>query len=229
MFDENSRYENFCQEQPLLLKHLRAVIKHNSTKNLTSIKDLDAGKVLHIEDSLAVLPELEEAPEGMLADLGSGAGFPGIPLALVSGRITTLVEANKKKSEFLRSFIEENALTGGLTVRACRSEELAVESPQAYSVVTARAVAELPVLLELSEPLISPGGYFIALKGKPEAEEIERGNTAAARVGFEFIKTRKYTLSDGESKRCVLVYKKASESTVKLPRRPGMATKRPLA
>ena len=231
MSDKTSCSERFCQNHPLLVAHLSAVQRHNRTKNLTSIKELSAGKVLHIEDSLAVLPEVQSAPEGQMADLGSGAGYPGIPLAIVSGRRTTLIEANKKKAQFLSEFLEEAKLTGLISVAACRSEELARDEANAFAVITARAVAALPVLLELAAPLLMEGGRFIAMKGKPEKTELERGEALADKLNMYQVSARSYLLTadNKELQHCVLVYEKKGQPSLGLPRRPGMAAKRPLA
>lgn len=231
MSDKTTWNEKFCQEQPKLLLHLEAVLEQNRKQNLTSIKTIDAGKVFHIEDSLAVLPEVNGAPAGLMADIGSGAGYPGIPLALVSGRQTALVESQQNKARFLEHFLALNDLADQISVYACRTEELAREQGETFSVITARAVAELPVLLELAAPLLSSGGHFIALKGRQDATELERGATVAGLLGFELESTRCYAMrfEEAEYQRSVYVYKKTGDSSVVLPRRPGMATKRPLA
>jgi len=214
-----------------MLKHLEAVLQHNQTINLTSIADLEAGKVFHIEDSLAVVPEIQGAPAGPMADLGSGAGYPGVPLALASGRHTTLLESNKKKAHFLQGFLASNSLLEQIKVRAARSEEVAQDSPEAFAVVTARAVASLPVLLELAAPLLMTGGHFVALKGRPDAEELERAAVAAEKLSMRLVSTREYNLhyQQDENQRLVLVYEKTGQASISLPRRPGMASKRPLA
>ena len=239
MLDKRPCIESFCQKHPLLLEHLGAVLHYNQTTNLTSVTSRRAGEVLHIEDSLAVLPEVHEAPAGALADLGSGAGYPGIPLALVTGRQTTLIEANKKKGRFLESFVVAHALAASIEISPLRSEELALERGEAFAVVTARAVAELPALLELAAPLLMLQGRFIALKGRPSVEELERGAIAAEKLGMRLCSERYYHLSNVEggaqahadkgAQRCVLVYEKHTQPSITLPRRPGMATKRPLA
>jgi len=231
VFDKSASNEEFCLTHPLLRTHLEAVLLHNQKKNLTSITDYSAGEVLHIEDSLAVLPEIHEAPTGSMADLGSGAGYPGIPLALVSGRQTTLIESNQKKAQFLESFISANGLVGKIVVSPCRSEELALSQAESFTVVTARAVAELPALLELAAPLLSLGGHFVALKGRPSPEELLRGCQAAEKLGMYQLKRRDYLLKNdtNNAQRCVLVYQKQNKTLLSLPRRPGKATKRPLA
>ena len=85
----------------LLNKHLDLVVKANETTNITRIVSWESAQVLHIEDSLSALPEFETAPEGLYGDLGSGAGFPGIPIAIETGRETVLVESVKKKAALL--------------------------------------------------------------------------------------------------------------------------------
>lgn len=227
-YDKSSCNRDFCQEYPLLLEHLKAVLLKNQTQNLTSIKNVDAGKVLHIEDSLSVLIEVNEAPLGPMADIGSGAGYPGIPLAIVSGRQTTLVESNNKKARFLKEFTESHKLNDLLTVSALRTEELSFELPNAFSVITARALAALPTLLELATPLLAQGGHLIALKGTCDATEESQGSAAAKILGLELIKKRTFSLTKENAQRSVYVYEKIDEPSVKLPRRPGIAGKRPL-
>lgn len=211
-----------------MIEHLDAVLEQNKTMNLTSITQRETGKVLHIEDSLAALTEVRAAPSGSMADIGSGAGYPGIPLAVVSGRATTLIEASKKKAAFLSDFIEKHHLTDLIDVAPFRTEELA-QQDQTFSVITARAVAALPSLIELAAPLLAQDGHFIALKGKLDKTEQERGEIVASKVGLVLDSVREYTLSDETIQRCILVYKKTGKSSLTLPRRPGMATKRPLA
>lgn len=229
--DKKFQTEEFCQEYPILIEHLSAVLEHNQAINLTGIHTMEAGKVFHIEDSLAALHELERASVGTIADLGSGAGYPGIPLAIVSKRPTTLIESNQKKTRFLSDFIKTNNLTDLLRVYAGRSEELSLQEPAGFSVVTARAVAELTILLELAYPLLSIKGRLIAFKAQPQAEELEKATQNAEKLSFELISTRQYCLEFNNEmhQRQILVYEKTGTSAVKLPRRPGMATKRPLA
>lgn len=94
-------------QRTLLNKHLDLVIEANKKTNLTNITDKKQGQLLHIEDSLVGLPELEEAPSGLYGDLGSGAGYPGLPLSVLSKRQTVLVEAAKRKAECLGEFISQ--------------------------------------------------------------------------------------------------------------------------
>jgi 16S rRNA (guanine527-N7)-methyltransferase len=220
--------EDFWQYENILIQHLRFVLEYNKKVNLTSIDDYDAGILLHVEDSLSALPEIQDAPDGKMADIGSGGGFPGIPLAVASGRETLLIESVKKKAAALREFLLEVELNDQICVSDMRSEEVALQQAGLYAVVTARAVSELAVLVELASPLLQLGGRLIALKGTPEASELAQGMVAAQCVGMEQSSLRKFLLSDGATQRTLIAYTKVAEPTITLPRRPGMANKRPL-
>ncbi|MDR3135837.1 MAG: 16S rRNA (guanine(527)-N(7))-methyltransferase RsmG [Coriobacteriales bacterium] len=223
--DTFSLSDEFCQSQPLLLKHLQFVLEHNAHVNLTGISDLANGKVIHIEDSLAVLPEVVAAPQGSIADIGSGAGYPGIPLALCSGRPTLLIEATQKKAALLKRFIAEQSLGHQVSVAPERSEAVAQKQAARFSVVTARAVGSLPVLIELAAPLLRIDGVLLALKGQTTTAEIEQGKQAATLLGLDLAEERYFRLSNGSSRR-IYTFCKHSEPAITLPRRPGMAGKR---
>jgi 16S rRNA (guanine527-N7)-methyltransferase len=203
------------------------VLEHNGQVNLTSVVDFESCKVTHIEDSLAVLPQVLAAPKGDLADIGSGAGYPGIPLALCSGRKTLLIESTQKKAALLNRFVEEQGLQNLISIADERSETVALELGSRFSVVTARAVATLPALVELGAPLLCGGGVLLALKGRTALTEENCGIEAAALVGLSLADKHSYSLSDG-SHRTLYSFQKTGEPTVLLPRRPGMAAKRPL-
>ena len=222
-------YDGSVQEYLLLEKHLQLVLQGNKSLNLTRINTLDAGHLLHIEDSLTALSEIEKAPKGALADIGSGAGYPGIPLAVFSKRKTTLIESIKKKACFLETVIAALSLEDQITVLSKRTEEIIVEPEEGYAAVVARAVSELPVIVELASPLLNLGGVFIAYKGNPSDQELERGALAAEIVGMVHEGTKRLTLSDGLTERTLIIYKKTREPQITLPRRIGVAQKRPLA
>lgn len=215
------------EQRKLLDLHLELVLKENEISNLTRITDWDQGQLLHIEDSLLGAPELEKAPEGRYGDLGTGGGFPGIPLAIVSGRETVLVDSVAKKTRALNSIIAELGLTGKVSTYTGRSEELAQEQPASFAVLSARALSSLPSLLELTSPLLQEGGQFISYKASVEDDELEQSIRLETKLGMKLISSRQAVLSDGETQRTILVFEKIGTPTVKLPRRPGMAQKRP--
>ena len=121
---------------------------------------------LHIVDSLMVLPEIGDAPDGMMIDLGSGAGFPGVPLALACGRSTLLLDSVGKKARAVRSFLVELGLDGKVDVYPRRAEEMELDPSNRAAVVVARAVSSLPSLVELASPLLRQGGWLVAMKGR---------------------------------------------------------------
>lgn len=209
-----------------LVLHMRRVLEANAVMNLTSIPEPDFVS-LHVLDSLSALPYLNDEPAGRFADLGSGAGYPGIPLAIMTGRPVSLVESVQKKAAFLVSVCEELRLES--TVHAIRAEELAIEQPRSFPVVVARALSALPSLVELASPLLVMGGALICLKGNPLASELERGDAVAVRCGMERERTDSIVVPLVDAVRTVVVYRKSAESKVRLPRRNGMAQRQPLA
>ncbi|MDQ3159422.1 MAG: 16S rRNA (guanine(527)-N(7))-methyltransferase RsmG [Pseudomonadota bacterium] len=151
-----------------LLAYLSLLQRWNQTYNLTAIRDPREMLVKHLLDSLAMQAQL--AGSDTLADLGSGAGLPGIPLAIVLPRLqVTLVESNGKKARFLREAVRQLQL-GNATVAESRIE--ALDAPGQYDVITARALASLPLILELGSHLLKPAGRLLAMKGMLPIEEI---------------------------------------------------------
>lgn len=211
----------------LLDKYLRAILEVNQNINLTNIKDYDSARLLHIEDSLTVLPELNESPDGIYGDLGSGGGFPGVPLGIASGRETVLVDSVKKKMAAINKILVDLNLDSKISVCDLRIEELALTSPEHFSVLTARALSNLSSLLELASPLLKKKGRLICLKSHTE-EELKDAMQIESETGMKLISHRKYQLSDKETYRECLVFEKSSKPTVKLPRRIGLAQKKPL-
>ncbi len=215
------------EQRELLDQHLRLVIKENETTNLTRIIDWESAQVLHIEDSIQGLPELAEAPEGKYLDMGSGAGFPGIPLAILSGRETLLADSVGKKTKALDGFIRELGLADSAGTYHGRIEDLAVEHPNEFSVITARALSQLSSLLELASPLLQKGGRLVCYKTRPESDELDHAKEVARKLGMEFVSSRGFVLSDGETQRAVIVFEKKHNPSMKLPRRVGLAQKKP--
>lgn len=212
----------------LLNEYLKRMLKENETINLTRVTDYEQARLLHIEDSLAVLKEFEASPEGKYGDLGSGCGFPGVALSIATGRNAVLIDSVKKKMTAVNRILETMELSEQITTNGSRIEELALETPETFSVLTARALSSLPSLLELASPLLKSSGQLIALKAHVDTEELDHAKSIRKKTGMKLIKNRNFYLSDGETYRSVYVFEKFAEPTVKLPRRVGLAQKKPL-
>ena len=150
-----------------LLAYLALLSRWNRTYNLTAIRDPEEMVTRHLLDSLAMHPYVQP---GALADLGTGPGLPGIPLAIVRPDLqVTLVESNGKKARFLREAVRQLGL-GNARVAESRAE--AVAEPGAYAQITARALDTLAGILEVGGHLLSPSGRLLAMKGIDPVEEI---------------------------------------------------------
>ena len=150
-----------------LLAYLALLDRWNRTYNLTAIRDPREMVAKHLLDSLAMHPF---AGDGALADLGTGAGLPGIPLAIADpGLQVTLVESNGKKARFLREAVRTLKLPNARVAEA-RIESL--DMPGMFDAITARALATLPLILELGGHLLKPEGRLLAMKGAVPADEI---------------------------------------------------------
>jgi 16S rRNA (guanine527-N7)-methyltransferase len=195
--------------------------------SVSSITDERAWKV-HIADSLTGLevPELREASD--IADIGSGAGFPGLALAaaLPSAEVN-LIESVGRKCEFMQRAIDASGISNAHVINA-RSEDLAAgEKREAYDVVTARAVGRLSTLAELASPLLKDGGLLVAWKGK--RDENEESQLADAGGSLTMRPERILDVGDhaGSKHRHLHIIRKVGPTPSDLPRRPGVAKKRP--
>ncbi len=151
---------------PPLLAYLALLVRWNATYNLTAIRDPREMVTKHLLDSLAMAPYVPDAP---LADLGTGPGLPGIPLAIARpGCTVTLVESNGKKARFLREAVRTLKLPNA---RVAESRAEALAEPGAYAAITARALATLDRIIEVGGHLLAPGGQLLAMKAGTVAEE----------------------------------------------------------
>ena len=150
-----------------LLAYLALLQRWNATYNLTAIRDPEQMVTLHLLDSLALVPHV--AGISRLADLGTGAGLPGIPLAIARPDLqVTLVESNGKKARFLREAVRQLPLANA---RVAESRAEALDEPGAYEAITARALAPLAEIIAVGGHLVAPGGRLLAMKGqRPDAE-----------------------------------------------------------
>lgn len=195
-------------------------------QNLTAIEDPAVAVDVHLADSLSglVLPALRDA--ATIVDIGSGGGFPGVPLAMYRPECAvTLVESERRKADWLA---RATAALPNVRVVADRSETLAGRARERWEVATARAVAPLPVLLELAAPLVAVGGSLVAWRARRDPDEEVRGARVAQMLGFGVPEAVTVDAVPG-AERHLLRYPKVAAAPHRVPRRPGRAAKRPLA
>lgn len=198
--------------------------------SVSSVVEPDQGWRVHVVDSLAGLEVEELRAARRIADVGAGAGFPGLPLAvaLPAARVD-LIESVGRKCAFIGRAIAE-AKIGNATVLNSRSEEWAAEGAEgreAYDAVTARAVGRLSTLAELASPLLRDAGVLVAWKGRRDAEEEAEMERAAARLAMQPELVLDVGREAGSRHRHLHVLRKSGLTPNDLPRRPGMAKKRP--
>ena len=217
-----------------LIRYLDLVLEKNKVLNLTAVREWDKALVLHLVDSLTLLEEFDKQPQGLknrlFLDMGCGAGFPGIPLALARPeRRGMLCDSVKKKIKAVDEFIAALGLGEQLQTSSERLETLGMTHRRSCGCVVARAVGSLPVLIEYATPILSRRVSLVVSKGVPEESELEAGLEAAELCGLELMSQRLFDLPQGYGQRTVLTYEKVAEPTVALPRAVGAAHKQPLA
>ncbi|SET13447.1 16S rRNA m(7)G-527 methyltransferase [Olsenella sp. KH3B4] len=214
----------------LLVHHLELVIEKNKVMNLTRITNEHEALVLHIIDSLlfvAHAPTLLKSDSSLL-DIGTGAGFPGIPLTLVSGCKATLIDSVGKKVSAVQDFVDELGLSDRISCVHARAEEVPSLCDSRFDVVVARAVAQTNVLIEYATPCLRKNGTLLVGKGNPTTEELIAANRAAKICGLEESGLFEYELPSELGHRTILVYTKTGNPRIKLPRQIGMAKRAPL-
>lgn len=220
--------ETTVRQRGLLIQHLSLVIDKNKTTNLTRIVDPHDAVILHIVDSLLLVPSVSKAPRGTFVDVGTGAGFPGIPLGIITGRRGILIDSVRKKVESVHEFIETLGLVETLSCMHVRAEDLAREHPASFSVVVARAVAQTNVLVEYAAPLLSHDGLLVIAKAHVTDEELTAGDRAADICGLGRVSRETYELPEAKGHREVICYRKEGKPSIRLPRKSGTAKRDPL-
>ena len=194
------------------------LIEYNKNVNLTRIVDKDEVYLKHFYDSLTLIKAIDLNKEVTLCDVGTGAGFPGMVLAIVFPNLSiTLVDALQKRITFLDLVINKLGLTNVKTVHA-RIEDYAKDNREKYDIVTCRAVSNLRVLLEICIPLVKVGGYFIPMKGVIDTE-LEESLDKFKKLDCELESIVSFELPIENSKRSLLKIKKNKETNHKYPRR----------
>ncbi len=208
------------------VEHLCYVEQVNRYINLTRISEMEDALVLHILDSLLFLPYLSDS-SGSFLDIGTGAGYPGIPLALCSSLTGVLLDSIGKKVHAVQAFANELGLSSVLCVHD-RVEDYARAHRDSFTYVVARAVASISVLIEYATPLLCKNGSLVISKGQLTQDEFDAGTKTARLCGLQLVQQDSYELPREMGHRELLVFTKNRASSVKLPRATGLARKQPL-
>ena len=213
-------------------QYYERLVAVNEHMNLTAITERDEVYLKHFYDSLTLAwayPELQTEELHMI-DVGAGAGFPSLPLKIAFPQLQiTIIDALNKRINFLRDLVKELGLEG-VTVEHARAEEFGNKTAPAreqYDVATARALARLNVLGELTLPFVKVGGVLLAMKGSAADEELAEAKKAIATLGAEIGDQIDVSLPNGDP-RSVIVIKKVKNTPKKYPRKPGDPVRKPL-
>lgn len=210
-----------------LAAYARLVLEKNKVMNLTAITDEAEFARLHLLDSAALLGAADFADKRVV-DVGSGAGFPGVPLRILCPTAqVTLLDATAKRVDFLRESCEAMGLEGVECVHA-RAEEFAAQQRERFDLAVSRAVAALNVLCELCLPLVRPGGRFLAMKSTRSDEELAEAKHAIETLGGALERVVDYTIPTSDVTHRVIVIEKKRPTPKQYPRAFGKIKKSPL-
>jgi 16S rRNA (guanine527-N7)-methyltransferase len=222
-FEPLSDKVNEKQDQQLF-EYFELIAEYNKVMNLTGIDDQDGVYLKHFYDSLTILELLGDVKGKSIADLGTGAGFPGVVLAIIFPETKIyLIEPLTKRCNFLEVVVDKLELDN-VEILNERAEDI----EQKFDFVVSRAVARLNILLELSIPLVKTGGYFIPMKGSQGKDEIEESRKALKTLNSKVEEIQEIKLPQEESERINIKIKKEKDTDKKYPRNFGMIKKKPL-
>ena len=208
--------------------YMNMLIEKNKVMNLTSITDPKEIILKHFIDSLTSIKYIQNNES--VIDIGTGAGFPGIPIKIYNKTLKIcLLDSLNKRINFLNEVITQNNLKNITCVHG-RAEEFGQNKDyrESFDIAISRAVAPLNILLEYMLPFVKVGGQCICMKGNVLEEEINNSKYALKILGGEIVKIDKFKLTETENSRALILVKKTKNTNSKYPRTPGMPAKKPL-
>lgn len=208
--------------------YARELVSYNEKVNLTAITDPDEIVIKHFADSLAFFKYSGIMEGNSVADVGCGAGFPGVPILIAGdGLKVTLFDAVNKKLDFIRYLLGELGLDASVIHIRAEDAGRKPEYREQFDFVTARAVAQLRILSEFCIPLVKVGGKFVSMKGDISEEEKVNGIAAFKKLNSELYDDIHYNIHNGDA-RNIIIAKKVSPLSPKYPRNMGQISKKPL-
>lgn len=209
-------------------RYAELLTEWNERINLTAITDPDGIVLKHFADSLLLTKALEIPQNASVIDVGTGAGFPSVPVALLRPDVRlTLLDSLNKRIVFLQELTRQLAVPANCVHARAEEAGQKADYREKYEVATARAVANLRDLAEYCIPFVRVGGYFAALKGYEIEEELKEAEYAISQMGGEIACIKKYRLSE-EANRAIVVIKKVRQTPAKYPRPSAKMKKSPL-
>lgn len=209
-------------------EYMKLLLEWNQKMNLTAITDEDDIILKHFVDSLTISNYIKAGES--IVDVGTGAGFPGIPLKIARDDINvTLVDSLNKRILFLNEVIQKLELQKIETLHF-RAEEFGQNKKfrESFDVATSRAVANLSTLVEYLLPLVKVGGVCICMKGSEIKDELDNSKRAIQILGGKIERIEEFTLPESDIKRNIVIIRKINKTPQKYPRKPGTPSKEPL-
>lgn len=207
-------------------KYMKLLLGWNEKMNLTAITDPEEIILKHFVDSLTIMPYLSNA--NTILDVGTGAGFPGLPLKILEdNKEFTLLDSLNKRITFLQNVISELELKNVQAIHG-RAEEYISQKRESYDIVTSRAVAKLNVLIEYMLPFVKVGGRCICMKSFEIEGELKEAKKAIEILGGKIEKVDEITLPTTDIKRKIVIIKKIKNTPNKYPRKAGTPAKEPI-